>query len=76
MPFSLGLIQTPPGALSQGVCVAYVRRSLVDEIDKVGQAGCHLNTQALTEFSILVEPGGDIGYGILGSSGAGKGNLV
>ena len=48
---------------------------MLDKLGKVGRAGCHLDTQALSEFDILVELGRDVGRGVLGSSGAGKGNL-
>ena len=65
MPCSFGLIKTPPGALSRGICVAHIRCVPVENIGKVGRAGCHINTQALPELDILVEPGREVGHGVM-----------
>ena len=65
----------PSGALSWGIYVDYDGHGPVENIGKVGWAGFYLDTQAPPEFNILVEPGGEVGRGVLGSLGAGKGNL-
>ena len=65
MPCSFGLIKTPTGALSRGICVPHARRVPVEKIGRVGRVGCHLDTQALPEFYILVEPGGEVGHGVM-----------
>ena len=36
----------PHSDLSRGVCVDYVGCGSVDKLDEVGQAGCHMDTQA------------------------------
>ena len=66
---------TPPGALFRGICVAHARRGPVDKLGKTDWAGCHFETQALPEFDVPVEPGGEVGRDIIDSSGAGKGYL-
>ena len=65
----------PPQRPVLGIYVAYARHGPVDKLDKVGRAGCHLDAHTPPEFNILVELGGEVGRDVLGSLGAGKGNL-
>ena len=43
MPSPFFSIHTP-GALSQVITVSYVRCGLVDKLNKIGRAGCYLDT--------------------------------
>ena len=47
----------------------------MDKLGKVGRVGCHIDTQAPPELDILMETDGEVVCGVLGSSGAGKGDL-
>ena len=47
----------------------------MDKLGEVGWAGFHLDTQAPPELDILVETGGEVDCGVIGSLGAGKGSL-
>ena len=47
----------------------------MDKLGEVVREGCHFNIQAPPNFDILVEPSGEVGCGVLGSSGAGKSDL-
>ena len=47
----------------------------MENLGKVCQADCHFDTQDTPEFDVLVEPGREVGHGILDSLGVGKCDL-
>ena len=47
----------------------------MNKIGKVRWEGCHVNAQATPDLEVLIEPVGEVGCGVLGRLGVGKGNL-